>query len=86
MAKSGKKSGGVIKKIIIGIVLGVVLLFVFFYLGGPDYLQSFGEKAAISGKKLKKYEEATKESVKKVGEKVEDVTNALSSDKGKNNK
>lgn len=81
MAKTGKKSGGAFKKIVIGIVLGLVLLFVFFYVGGPEYLQSFGEHAATSGKNLKKYEEATKETVKKAGEKIEDVKKALSPEK-----
>lgn len=57
----------------IGIILGVLLLYFFLYLGGPGYLESFGKKAEETGKNLKRYEKTTKDTAKKVGEKYEDI-------------
>lgn len=57
----------------IGIILGVLLLYFFLYLGGPGYLESFGKKAEETGKNLKRYEQTTKDTAKKVGEKYEDI-------------
>lgn len=60
-------------RMMIGVLLGVLLLFFFLYLGGPGYLESFGKKAEETGKNLKKYEQTTRDIAKKFGEKKEDV-------------
>lgn len=60
-------------RLLMGIVLGMLLLFLFLYFGGPSYLETFGKKAEETGKNLKHYEQATKDTAKKVGEKYEDV-------------
>ncbi len=64
-------------RILIGAIFGGILLFLFLYLGGPEYLESFGKKAEETGKNLKKYEQTTKDTAKKVGEKYEDIKKRL---------
>lgn len=64
-------------KVLIGVILGGALLFLFLYLGGPGYLESFGKKAEETGKNLKKYEQTTKDTAKKAGEKYEDIKKRL---------
>lgn len=61
-------------KILIGALLGGILLFSFFYFGGPSYLESFGKKAEETGKNLKRYEQTTKDMAKKLSEKKDDIT------------
>ena len=68
------------KKLLLGIVFGMLLLFLFLYLGGPGYLETFGKKAEETGKNLKKYEQTTRDTAKKVGEKYEDVKRKFGSD------
>lgn len=70
-------------RLLVGIVLGMLLLFLFLYLGGPGYLETFGKKAEDTGKSLKKYEQTTKDTAKKVGDKYEDVKKKFSSDEDK---
>ena len=70
-------------RFLIGIFLGILLLFLFLYLGGPGYLETFGKKAEETGKNLKKYEQTTRETTKKVGDKYEDVKKKFSSDEDK---
>lgn len=64
-------------KILIGAILGGILLFMFLYFGGPEYLESFGKKAEETGKNLKKYEQKTKDTAKKVEEKYEGIKKKL---------
>ncbi|MBM2839036.1 MAG: hypothetical protein HW415_1661 [Deltaproteobacteria bacterium] len=68
------------KKLLLGIVFGMLLLFLFLYLGGPGYLETFGKKAEETGKNLKKYEQTTRETAKKVGDKYEDVKKKFGSE------
>lgn len=70
-------------RLLVGIVLGMLLLFLFLYFGGPGYLETFGKKAEDTGKSLKKYEQTTRDSAKKVGEKYEDVKKKFGSDEDK---
>lgn len=60
-------------RLLLGIILGMLLLFMFLYLGGPGYLETFGKKAEETGKNLKHYEQTTKDTAKKVGEKYDDI-------------
>lgn len=53
-------------QITLGIFIGVVLLYLFIYLGGADYLKAFGKKTEQAGEGLKQYEKG----VKDVGDKV----------------
>lgn len=68
------------KRLLLGIVFGILLLFLFLYLGGPGYLETFGKKAEETGKNLKKYEQTTRETAKKVGDKYEDVKKKFGSE------
>lgn len=65
--------GGFMIRMAIGIILGVLLLYFFLYLGGPSYLESFGKKAEETGKNLKRYEQTTKDIAKKLSEKQDDI-------------
>lgn len=68
-------------RLIIGVILGMLLLFLFLYFGGPSYLETFGKKAEETGKNLKRYEKTTRDTAKKVEEKYEDMKKKLGSDK-----
>lgn len=72
------------KRFLIGVVLGILLLFVFLYFGGPSYLETFGKKTEEAGKNLKKYEQTTRDTAKKVGEKFEDVKKKLGAENTNN--
>lgn len=67
-------------RLIIGVILGMLLLFLFLYFGGPSYLETFGKKAEETGKNLKRYEKTTRDTAKKVEEKYEDMKKKLGSD------
>lgn len=69
-------------RLLVGIVLGMMLLFLFLYLGGPSYLETFGKKAEETGKNLKKYEQTTRDTARKVGDKYEDVKKKFGSENG----
>ncbi|HBR15997.1 MAG: hypothetical protein A3G39_09560 [Deltaproteobacteria bacterium RIFCSPLOWO2_12_FULL_43_16] len=58
-------------KITIGIFLGIVLLYLFIYFGGADYLQTFGKKTAEAGKELKQYEQDVKDATVKIEKALE---------------
>lgn len=67
-------------KVFIGLILGALLLFLFLYFGGPTYLESFGKKAEETGKNLKRYEQTTKETARKVEEKYDDIKKKFGSE------
>ncbi len=53
-------------QITLGIFIGVILLYLFIYFGGADYLKAFGKKTEQAGEGLKHYEKG----VKDVGDRV----------------
>lgn len=59
-------------KVILGIFLGIFLLYLFIYFGGADYLEVVGKKTEKAGKELKQYEKNVKETTDKVLEKAKD--------------
>lgn len=59
------------KKVIAGIIIGIVLIIVFLYFGGSRYLKSFGEKTEEAGDKIQKYERTLKDSVDSAKDSVE---------------
>ncbi len=64
-----------IKKIfqaLIGILIGIIFLYLFIYFGGADYLQTFGKKTEEAGKGLKQYEKNVQDTTDKVLEKAKD--------------
>lgn len=67
-------------RLIIGVILGILLLFLFLYFGGPSYLETFGKKTEETGKSLKRYEKTTRDTTKKVEEKYEDIKKKFGSD------
>ena len=75
-----KPFGGAMTRLLIGIILGILLLFLFLYLGGPSYLESFGKKTEETGKSLKRYEKTTRDTAKKGEEKYEDIKKKLGPD------
>ncbi|MBI1911938.1 MAG: hypothetical protein HYS21_08020 [Deltaproteobacteria bacterium] len=61
------------KKIVLGILLGIVVLAVFLYFGGAKYVKTFGSKTQEAGQKLEKYEKGMKDTVKQTEEKVKET-------------
>jgi uncharacterized membrane-anchored protein YhcB (DUF1043 family) len=59
------------KRIILGIIIGVVLSFIFFYFGGSDYLIEVGKKTEKVGSELKEYERKLKDSAENLKDMAE---------------
>ena len=57
-------------RLFFGGVAGIVLLGLFFYLGGPRYLTVLGVKTEQTGEKLETYEKEIKDSAEKAGKTV----------------
>ena len=49
------------KKFVLGILIGVVLILLFTYLGGGSALQTFGKKTIEVGERVEVYEQALKD-------------------------
>ena len=49
------------KKFILGIVIGILLIFLFTYLGGGSVLQTIGRKTIDVGERIEVYEKALKD-------------------------
>lgn len=67
------------KKVLLGIVIGIAVLAAFLYFGGGRYLRVFGAKTEEAGVKLEKYEkemkkeaEVLKESAREAGETIKE--------------
>ncbi|MBI2412159.1 MAG: hypothetical protein HYV24_03010 [Deltaproteobacteria bacterium] len=67
------------KKVLLGIIIGIIALAAFLYFGGGRYLRVFGAKTEEAGEKLEKYEkemkkeaEVIKESAKEAGETIKE--------------
>jgi len=52
-------------RVFLGIVIGILLFFLFLYFGGADYMKDFGRKTEKVGKELKQYEKDIQEGAKK---------------------
>ncbi len=61
------------KKLILGIIIGIVLLVLFVYFGGGRYLQQAAKEAEKAGGEIEQYEKKLKESAKKVEHGIEKV-------------
>ncbi|MBI5599695.1 MAG: hypothetical protein HY890_08190 [Deltaproteobacteria bacterium] len=64
------------KKVILGIILGLVMFVVFIAFGGARYMVRFGKKTIDAGQKLQVYEKEIKESAGKAGEKIAETGKA----------
>lgn len=64
-------------KVMLGICLGIFLLYLFIYFGGADYLELFGKKTEQAGKELKHYEKNVKDATDKALEKAKDEVNRI---------
>lgn len=58
-------------KLVLGIFLGIVLLYLFICFGGADYLQTFGKKTEEAGRELKQYEKNVKDTTVKIEKALE---------------
>ncbi len=63
-------------RLFFGGMAGVVLLGLFFYLGGPRYLTVLGAKTEQTGEKLEKYEKEIKHSAENTVKTVKKKTRA----------
>lgn len=69
------------KRFILGIVIGIILLILFVYFGGADYLKTAGKAVEKAGSELEQYEKKIKEltptiekGIKEVKERVKEKT------------
>ncbi len=58
------------KRIFLGIILGLIMFILFVYLGGAGYLQKLGKKTEEAGVELEYYEKELKRSAEEVKAKV----------------
>jgi hypothetical protein len=61
------------KKFILGIIIGVLLIFLFTYLGGGSVLQTVGQKTIEVGERIEVYEKALKDVTHEILKKKEDM-------------
>ena len=54
------------KRFLLGLVVGVILSFLFIYLGGGEALRFIGEKTQRAGEKIKVYERAIREKIDEI--------------------
>lgn len=59
------------KKVMLGILIGVFVLILFVYFGGSRYVKSFGTKTEEAGEKLEKIEKEMREKAKGAKKSVE---------------
>ncbi len=60
------------KKLLFGILLGIAILFAFFYFGGSRYIKTFGKKTEETGVRLEKVEKKVRESAGEAKETVKE--------------
>ncbi|MCK4739084.1 MAG: hypothetical protein KAT46_03970 [Deltaproteobacteria bacterium] len=56
------------KRIILGIIVGLILFVVFVFAGGSEYLIKFGQKTEKAGERLQSYEKKIKKDAEKIVE------------------
>ena len=61
------------KKFLLGIAIGIVLIFIFIYFGGGSTLKSLGERTIELGDKIELYEKSLKETTRGLIEKKERI-------------
>lgn len=65
------------KKFIIGVIIGIVVLAAFLYLGGPKYMKIFGAKTEEAGERLERYEKGLKQTTDEAAEKLKDTAETV---------
>lgn len=61
------------KKFLLGIAIGIILIFIFIYFGGGSTLKSLGERTIELGDKIELYEKSLKETTRGLLEKKERI-------------
>ncbi len=61
------------KKILLGIIIGIVAFVIFIMSGGGEYLKRLGQKTEEAGKRLETYERKLKRSVKDTKERIKSL-------------
>ena len=69
--REANKGETMIKNIILGIFLGILLLYIFIYFGGADRIKVFGKKTVQTGEELKQYEKTVKDATIQIEKKLE---------------
>ena len=60
------------KRIALGIIIGIIFFLVFVFAGGSEYLKRFGQKTEEAGEKLEVYEKEFKKGAEEAIEKLEE--------------
>jgi uncharacterized protein YbjQ (UPF0145 family) len=60
------------KKILLGIILGIIMCVLFLYFGGSEYVKDFGQKTVDVGEELEEYEESFKDAADRAMDTVEE--------------
>ena len=61
------------KKFILGIIIGILLIFLFTYLGGGAALQTLGKKTIEVGERVEVYEKALKDATQGLLKKTQEA-------------
>ena len=64
-------------KFILGVLIGILALAAFLYLGGPKYMQIFGAKTEEAGQRLEKYEKGLKHNTEEAAETVKETAETV---------
>jgi CHASE3 domain sensor protein len=65
------------KKFILGVLIGILALAAFLYFGGPKYLKIFGAKTEEAGERLEKYEKGFKHTADEAAETVKETAQTV---------
>jgi H+/gluconate symporter-like permease len=71
--EKSSNSGGVMIRVMLGMMVGIAFFVVFLYFGGPKYLKKFGAKTEEVAERLEGYEKGVKEGARKAKEGVEET-------------
>ncbi len=59
------------KRILLGIIIGIIAFVIFIMAGGGEYLKRLGQKTEEAGRRLESYEKRLKSSVKETKQRIE---------------
>ena len=77
------KETGTIKRVILGMICGIVLFLLFMFFGGSEYLMKFAKKTEEASIKLEVYEQKIRESAEEAKDKFKGTVEAVEAVGGK---
>ena len=77
------KETGTIKRVILGMICGIVLFLLFMFFGGSEYLMKFAKKTEEASVKLEVYEQKIRESAEEAKGRFKETVEAVEAVGGK---